>query len=586
MRPAPADGVGLEEPLLKALPSPAPGTGYNLLLSHTLTKLGSKGWEFATPLLLLTFTPGSLIAPTVFGLAIFLIKFAIGPAAGAYIDRAPRMTVIRAGIALQSLGVVGALLVLGLSAVSPAAGLDTVLLLCGMVVCGWAEVLGATLSSVSIKKDWVPTAWAAGDAAELATINSWMASIDLAAEMVGPVLAGVTMSAVGGVVGFAVVGLANVVSFAAELLLLRRVFFSNKPTLGALRARPDSDSSARAAGGRGAASGSTAGGPCAACCRDAALFLSHPGGVPVLVISYALCWFSVLSPHGLILTAYLQTRHLSPAGLAVFRAAGAASGGLGILAFQRASRRHSVRRVALLQLCLFAGCVAAATACFRVDEAGPASSDHGGTSIEETHPASDRGIVSVAMLGFLGLIAVSRAGLYGFDTALLQLQQLNVDESLRGTVGGIESSLCAVGTLVTFAGSLASAEQGLQTFGVLVYVSACFVCASAVTYGVWCVLWHEHVHTHPEVGPGRMEEAAGVTSCSAGGGHGYAHEHSHPHAPAPVPERGHHPHTHTMQQLRALRASPAREHAHLHFHPLGTGGDGLWRRLMGLRAEA
>ena len=30
---------------------------WSLLISHALTKFGSKGWEFATPLLLLQFCP-------------------------------------------------------------------------------------------------------------------------------------------------------------------------------------------------------------------------------------------------------------------------------------------------------------------------------------------------------------------------------------------------------------------------------------------------------------------------------------------------------------------------------------------------
>jgi len=150
--------ASLADPLLKPAHDPAPGTGRSLLLSHTLTKVGSKGWEFSTPLLLLTFSPDSLVAPTVFGLAIFLVKFLIGPAAGAYIDRTARMEVVRVGIALQCLGVVGALLVLGVYA-GTGGVLRLSMLLCAMVACGCVEVLGATLSSVSIKKDWVPTAF-------------------------------------------------------------------------------------------------------------------------------------------------------------------------------------------------------------------------------------------------------------------------------------------------------------------------------------------------------------------------------------------------------------------------------------------
>ena len=85
-----------------------------LLASHACTKLGSKAWEFVTPLLLLQFSDGTLIAPTVFGLAIFGFKFAFGPAAGRWMDHTERMRVIRYGIALQAVGVVSALGVLGL----------------------------------------------------------------------------------------------------------------------------------------------------------------------------------------------------------------------------------------------------------------------------------------------------------------------------------------------------------------------------------------------------------------------------------------------------------------------------------------
>ena len=66
----------LQAPLLEASGRPAPHTATKLLVSHALTKLGSKAWEFATPLLLLRFSPGSLLAPTVFGLTIFLFRCA------------------------------------------------------------------------------------------------------------------------------------------------------------------------------------------------------------------------------------------------------------------------------------------------------------------------------------------------------------------------------------------------------------------------------------------------------------------------------------------------------------------------------
>ena len=55
---------------------------------------------------------------------------------------------------------------------------------------------------------------------------------------------------------------------------------------------------------------------------------------------------------------------------------------------------------------------------------------------------------------FLGLVCLSRFGLYGFDLAVLQLQQVHVDELVRNSVGAVESSLCSLGTASIFVGTL------------------------------------------------------------------------------------------------------------------------------------
>ena len=44
--------------------------------------------------------------------------------------------------------------------------------------------------------------------------------------------------------------------------------------------------------------------------------------------------FTVLSPHGVVLTAYLQTRDVSPPALSLFRALGALSGLAGMQFFK------------------------------------------------------------------------------------------------------------------------------------------------------------------------------------------------------------------------------------------------------------
>ena len=502
----------LDAPLLPPGDGAAPRTREFLLLAHALTKLGSKAWEFSVPLLLLQFSPGDLGAPTAFGLAIFLVKFALGPAAGAWMDRTARGRVVLTGIALQCAGVAAGLLVYGVLCL---AAVPSAALLVVMVGCGVLEALGALVSSVAVKKDWVPTVWAAGSAT-VTSVNTWMSNIDLCAEIFGPLGAGVLMSLYGYGWTFVAVGAANVASFGVELYLLLRVLASN-----------DSLREPRPPPPEGAGTNK-----CAQLFSAWPAFVGAPGGVPLLVASYALLWFTVLSPHGVVLTAYLQTRHLSPAALSLFRGAGALSGVAGMGCFRVAADRLSTRRACFGHLWVLAAAVLGAAAAYAVGGVGGAPA-----------PGSHHAALSAPTLAFLGLIVVSRFGLYGFDVGLLQLEQENVDVIDRAKVGAVESSLCSLGTMAIFVGSL-GVSQGVVSFGAVVYVSAAFVAAGALAFTAWCLLWHEHTHTH---GPGHDVHPHTTQQRKALDGGAKTHTHVHFHAPwrhAPHSSHQHSPHVH------------------------------------------
>jgi len=103
-----------------------------------------------------------------------------------------------------------------------------------------------------------------------------MANIDLGAEKVGPLGAGFAMQFLGADVGFVLVGVANAVSFGVELLLLAQVHRAN-PRLGAPKLAP---------AGR-------APGKCEALVGGLPVFTRAPSGVPLLVLSYALLYYTV-----------------------------------------------------------------------------------------------------------------------------------------------------------------------------------------------------------------------------------------------------------------------------------------------------
>lgn len=185
--------VALEAPgrkLLAADDGAAAGSAWRLLVSHTCTKLGSKAWEFATPILILKLSSPSILAPSAYGLCVFLFKFLLGPYAGTWIDGTNRMRVVKMGIALQSVGVCVALLLVPFVLTI---GVPLLLLL-PFILCGILEAIGAMISSVAVKKDWVPTLWAESET-RLASLNVVMSNIDLGAEIVGPLLAGLLLDA-------------------------------------------------------------------------------------------------------------------------------------------------------------------------------------------------------------------------------------------------------------------------------------------------------------------------------------------------------------------------------------------------------
>ena len=83
-----------------------------LLLSHAITRMGTQGWLFITPLVLLRFTPNSLAGPACWGAATELATSLLAPPLGSWADRTNRRFVVIIGVVGQGVGVVGATVVL------------------------------------------------------------------------------------------------------------------------------------------------------------------------------------------------------------------------------------------------------------------------------------------------------------------------------------------------------------------------------------------------------------------------------------------------------------------------------------------
>eukprot|EP00397_Hematodinium_sp_SG-2012_P030799 GEMP01032644.1.p1 GENE.GEMP01032644.1~~GEMP01032644.1.p1 ORF type:complete len:248 (+),score=35.93 GEMP01032644.1:60-803(+) len=203
-----------------------------ITLSHGLTRLGSKAWEFVIPIFLLTWSP-SLWYPAIFGLSVTFAKLFLAPHIGSWADKQSRFLVIKVGIGLQAIAVAGSSALLLFPRSTP--------LFISILCCGILEALGATLSLSAVKKDWVPQL--ADDAQEQAEVNLVLSRLDLILETIGPLWASFVVDFFGKLdggmpnLGFTIVGLLNFVSYIPELWLLWRVYCQHESKLRRAPAR-------------------------------------------------------------------------------------------------------------------------------------------------------------------------------------------------------------------------------------------------------------------------------------------------------------------------------------------------------------
>lgn len=476
--------------------------GTRLLWGRFFTRAGDQAWDFALPLTLLALWPERLDLASFFYLCVKALGLLLTPRVAALIDTRPRRAVTRLGLGLQFIGVAASLAALiglagvwasgasaGLAEALPSAGAipgsagawaspgpitvtpGFVLAFALLVAAGLTGTLGALLMDIAIAADLAPSLFRG---AELARFNSRFRQVDLATEVGAPVAAGLVLAAAPTPLwGFAGIAAWNLVSFAPEWLILDRVF----------RLRPEL-SAAKIAATEAVAQGSL---------RERVragwrVFRAQPAA-PVM-IAYALLWFSVLSPHGVLLTGFLRDGWRLPEWqIGLFRGGGAVFGLAATWLYPWLHARRGLAHATGAFLGLQAGAVLAAGLAFAAvgvagvaGLGGPADTNAGGTGVTAGEIAG-LGVASggaAAVLLFLGAVLVSRIGLYGFMLGETQIRQEHIAPHVRGRVNGFASVLNHGASLVVLA--LAALLPGTSAFGALVALSVLCVGAGFVVY--------------------------------------------------------------------------------------------------------
>lgn len=417
-----------------------------LLTGRFLTRLGDQAWDFAVPLVLLKVLPGEL---RIAALYYFLVRLALViflPRLTSLIDEVNRFNAARLGIVFQLVGVL-----LGLASVyaffiinsiEPIWGrFPIILAFVILIIGGILSNLGSNFMDIAIANDLVPSSFGEN---ELAQFNSRLRQVDLFTEVTAPVLAGIILIADSPTIpllGFLVVGLWNVLSFLPEYGILKSIFHE-RPDLRdkPIKLNRFADVSFLKKITEGWSS-----------------FFKEP--VALAVTAYAILWFSALSPHGVLLTAYLKDGWQLPEWeIGAFRGLGAFFGLAATLIFPLVTKKFGLVRGTQSFIGFQAATVVIALVCFFIgDRSG--------------------------QIGFLAFILLSRIGVYGFGLGEMQIRQLAIQPAVRGEVNGFASALTGIATLGLYgAGALLPSTQD---FKFLIVGSVVSVLIAAIIYSVW-----------------------------------------------------------------------------------------------------
>lgn len=177
------------------------------------------------------------------------------------------------------------------------------------------------------------------------------------------------------------------------------------------------------------------------------------------VLAYSLLWFSVLSPHGVLLAAFLKDGWKLPEwAIGTFRGCGALFGLIATIVYPLVAGRLGLLRGSQAFIVLQAGAVTLALFCFLSGERS-------------------------GQIGFLIFILLSRIGLYGFSLGEMQIRQVGIGPNARGKVNGFASALTGIATLALFgAGALLPSTDD---FRILIFSSVAAVLFAFCIFTVW-----------------------------------------------------------------------------------------------------
>jgi len=182
--------------------------------------------------------------------------------------------------------------------------------------------------------------------------------------------------------------------------------------------------------------------------------------VALVIVANAFLWLTVLSPHDVVMTAWLKSNPLNTTietyQIGIFRALGAGFGILATFLFPIVHNRVGLINASKIFITWEAVTVTLALFAY---------------------------YYVPGVWGFLAFILLSRVGLYGWDVGQIEVLQIGIPEVVRGTINAIDSSFTKLATLLTVMAGFALPNP--QTFYILIWGSVISISFGAVLFWYW-----------------------------------------------------------------------------------------------------
>jgi iron-regulated transporter 1 len=399
---------------------------FKILLSRFLTRFGDQAWDFAIPLVLISIFPGQLQNVAGYYLATKIAQFFINPLVCRWIDQFPRRLVYKIGIGAQTFSVVSTwmTIIFCIQFLENPGNFSFWLSYSSLGIFGIIGSLGATLMEVSVGFDLAADKIPHSD---LALFNSRLKRIDLLTEVVAPIFAGLLLmipQVKSHHIGFSLIAVLNFITFIPEYILLGAITSEGEKQKAKIGAESYMN-------------------PIQEFKEGIRHFNDQIFAVPM--VAYAFLWLSALSPHGVLLSSYLKdSAFLTEFQISVFRGLGAFFGLIPTFLYPNLISRFGLIKTAKLFLGYQTVCVVFSGIFLTLNS-------------------------SQSKYLFLGMILLSRTGLYGFSLAESEARQVFIPSSVRGRVNGVGVSLASFATLILF--GIGTLLPKSSDFSIIVWIS-------------------------------------------------------------------------------------------------------------------